>query len=84
VKSEFLRVREVTERLSVKEGIILGWIRDGTLRAVNVAASTAGRPRWRIAPEALADLMAARASATPAPRQRRRRTTDSAEVIKFF
>ena len=47
--SSTLSVRDVCERFGVSEHTVLGWIRSGELRAVNVGRrSGAKRPRWRI------------------------------------
>jgi hypothetical protein len=67
---------QVAERLGVNPVKVLGWIRDGELRAVDVSLRPGkGRPRWRIAPDALRDFERSRscvASAAPAPSRRRR------------
>ncbi len=65
----------LAEKLRVKPQKVLGWIKDGQLKAVNVAESRAGRPRWRILPEAIEEFLTARSSTpeSPEPRRRRRR-----------
>lgn len=50
---EYLTTREVGRRLKVGRAKVLGWIRRGELRAVNVAATTTGRPQFVVA---VADL----------------------------
>jgi hypothetical protein len=73
---------QVGERLGVSAEKVIGWIRAGELRGMNVAARLGGRPRWRID---LADLLAfeQRRSAVPtAPKPRRRHK--QAAVIEFF
>ena len=52
--SSTLSVREVCERFAVGEHTVLGWIRRGELRAVNVSRKPGGRPKWRVTAEALA------------------------------
>jgi len=65
---------EVARRLRVNAEKVLGWIRRGELRAVNVADRLGRRPRYRIA---LADLLAFEAARQGAvikmPLARRRR-----------
>ena len=53
-------VRDLTKRFAVGEHTVLGWIRAGELRAVNVSRTLGGRPRWRITAEALAAFEAMR------------------------
>ena len=76
------RPPQVAERFGVDPHKILGWIRRGELRAVNVATSTGGRPRFRISPADLAIFEASRA-AGPQPKITRRRRKDPS-VIEFF
>jgi hypothetical protein len=45
---------------------VLGWIESGELKAVNYATKRGGLPRWKIAPESLAEFEKLRASAAPA------------------
>jgi excisionase family DNA binding protein len=76
-------VRDICERYGVTEHTVLGWIRSGELRAVNVGRSPGARkPRWRISQQALTDFEAARTTAPPPPRTRRRQ--QAAEVIEFY
>jgi excisionase family DNA binding protein len=72
---------EVARRLRVNPDKVLRWIRSGELRAVNLAAGPAGRPRWRVDAADLA-VFDARRSARPAPAARRRKRP--AEVIEYF
>jgi len=59
---------------------VLGWIRSGELRALNVAARPNGRPRWRITQQDIAEFEAGRAATPPPPkRQPRRRALEVAE-----
>jgi excisionase family DNA binding protein len=77
------RVKHVAERYSVTEHTVLGWIRSGELKAVNVGRRPGGKkPRWRITPEALEAFEALRTPVGPAPRTSRRRT--DAGVIEFY
>ena len=63
--SSTLSVRDVCERLGVNEHTVLGWIRSGELRAVNVGRRPGGKkPRWRITQEALEAFEQLRTSPT--------------------
>jgi excisionase family DNA binding protein len=80
----YLRPVDVAQTLGVNESKILGWIRNGELRGVNVAQNRNGRPRWRVSQEALdAFLLARSATPTPKPPRRRRRQRDTG-IIEFF
>jgi Helix-turn-helix domain len=68
-----LTVADLARRWRVSEDKIRGWIRTGELRAVNTAASLAARPRWVVAPSAVADFEQQRSAATPRPTRRKRR-----------
>ena len=71
-----------SERDNFDPAKVLGWIKRGELRAVNVATHTGGRPRYRIGPADLAIFEAARA-AGPAPKVTRCRRKDPG-IIQFF
>lgn len=73
---------ELAREWGVSPDKILGWIRSGELRAVNMAQSQSGRPRYRIDAEAIQDFKAKRANHSPPPQTRRRRRPSG--VIEFF
>ncbi len=78
-----LSVRAVCERYGVSEHTVLGWIRSGELRAINVGRRLgAKKPRWRITAEALDAFEVLRTPTAPSPRARRRKR--SADVIEFY
>jgi excisionase family DNA binding protein len=79
----YLPTPAVAETLGVNESKVLTWIRTGELVAINVATRLGGRPRWRIAQEALDQFLTARSAQPPAPVERRRRRADPA-AIQFF
>ena len=82
--SSTLTVRDVCERYGVTEHTVLGWIRAGELKAINVGRRLgAGKPRWRITPEALAAFEQLR-TATPPPPPRTRRYRADSDVIEFY
>jgi excisionase family DNA binding protein len=78
-----LSVRDLCERYGVSEHTVLGWIRSGELRAINVGRRLgAKKPRWRITPEALEAFEILRTQTSPPPRARRRNRP--ADVIEFY
>ncbi len=78
-----LTVKDLTERYGVGEYTVLGWIRSGELRAINVGRSLrAGKPRWRITQQALEAFEQLR-TPTTAPQKMPRRK-QAAEVIEFY
>jgi excisionase family DNA binding protein len=80
--SSTLSVHDLTERYGVSEHTVLGWIRSGELRAVNVGRRPGGKkPRWRITQEALQAFEAIRTPTSPPPRARRKKPAD---VIEFY
>ncbi len=78
-----LSVRDICERYGVSEHTVLGWIRSGELRPVNVGRRLGTKkPRWRITQEALAAFELARTHTPPPPRTKRRKRP--ADVIQFY
>jgi len=70
--NRWLSPPQVAEQLGIDPGKVIAWIRAGQLAAVNVAENVGGRPRYRIAPEALESFLAGR-STTPQPKPARRK-----------
>jgi hypothetical protein len=52
---------------------VRGWIGKGLLRAINTAETTAGRPRFVVTPEAIAEFERIRAAGPPPKAVRRKR-----------
>jgi excisionase family DNA binding protein len=78
-----LSIHDLCERYAVSEHTVLGWIRSGELRAVNVGRRQgAKKPRWRITQAALEAFELARTPTPPPPKGRRRK--QAAEVIRFY
>jgi excisionase family DNA binding protein len=75
-----LTVADVAKRYRVGEDKVRRWIANGSLRAVNVASTLCGKPRWTILPEALAEFERQRAGGPPPRPPRRRRKP----VIDYF
>ena len=48
MSSAYVTPPRLAKRLAVSPEKVLGWIRRGELRAVDVADKQGGRPRWRI------------------------------------
>jgi excisionase family DNA binding protein len=64
--SRYLSPPEIADRFGVDPAKVVGWIRKGELRAVNVGNGPS-RPRYRISPADLAAFEAGRA-AGPRPK----------------
>ncbi len=78
-----LTIKELCERYGVNEHTVLGWIRTGELKAVNVGRRPGTKkPRWRITADALATFELIRTHNPPPPRTQRRK--QSAGVIQFY
>jgi excisionase family DNA binding protein len=72
--ADFLTPPAVAELLGVSADKIIGWILAGELVAANLATTTVGRPRYRIARTDLDDFLRRRSAAvapTPTPRRRK-------------
>ncbi len=77
-----LTVAEVARRLRVGEDKVRAWIAKGDLRAVNVASTRCGRPRWVVMPEALTAFEQSRTSQPPPPKITRRKKQTG--IIDYF
>jgi excisionase family DNA binding protein len=75
----WLTTRQVAEQLAVASEKVLAWIRQGELRAVNVAERVSAKPRWRISPEALEEFLLRRQSTAPTPTTRFRSYESAAD-----
>ena len=74
---------EIARRWGVSADKVLGWIRSGELRAMNVASKLTSRPRYLVDLADLAAFEERRAVIPPPPRvQQRRRRAEG--VIEFF
>ena len=62
---------EIATRLRITAAKVLGWIRSGKLRAIDV--SNRYRPRYRINPEDLEEFLKSREVQPPPPRVQHRR-----------
>ena len=75
---------EVARLFRVDVHKVLTWIRNGELRAVNVAARLGGRPRYRIDREDLAAFERRRQVQPPPPVIRRPRRKPDPDYIRFY
>ena len=83
MSSRTLPVKEVCERYGVSGHTVLGWIRRGELRAIDVSRQRGGKPRWRITQESLEAFELIRTH-TPPPPPTRRRKRQHHDVIEFY
>lgn len=74
---------EIAKLLRVSPDKILGWIRSGRLKAVNLGNGYC-RPRYRVSRESLETFLNLRAVQPPPPHIPRRRKHVSDEIIQFF
>ncbi|MCA9036350.1 MAG: helix-turn-helix domain-containing protein [Planctomycetaceae bacterium] len=75
---------ELAERWGISPDKVLNWIRNGDLKAVNVAATMSGRPRFRISDEDIEDFQSRRQPIPPTKMPPRRRRKPAGDVIEFF
>ncbi|HZZ77892.1 MAG TPA: helix-turn-helix domain-containing protein [Gemmataceae bacterium] len=76
-------VQDICSRYNVTVHTVLGWIRRGELRAINVGRRLgAKKPRWRVTQEALDAWEELRTPAPAMPRARRRKR--QGDVIEFY
>jgi hypothetical protein len=76
-----LTVREIAKRYRISQAKVRLFIAKGELRAVNVATSLAGKPRWVVTRDSLVSFERLRAGGSPpSPPRRRRRQT----LVDFF
>ena len=79
----YLSPPKYAKQLGVNSEKVLGWIRRGVLRAINVADRVGGRPRWRISAEAIADFERRRSAVKPAKRRKQRKgKSEILDIIK--
>lgn len=76
-------VEDIATRYCVTIHTVLGWIKTGELKSINVGRSHgAKKPRWRITEQALVEFEALRTPAPPLPRAARRKRV--ADVVEFY
>ncbi len=81
--SEYSTPPQLGKRARIAASKIIGWIECGELRGVNLASSTTGRPRYRIAESDWQDFLRRRSgSVVPAPKAPRAKRRHAA--VKSF
>jgi hypothetical protein len=76
-----LTVADVARRYRVSPDKVRTWIRRGDLRAVNTATDLCAKPRFVVAPDALAAFEKSRSAAPPPKPPRRRKRT---QMVDFY
>lgn len=79
-KTKF-RPPEVGRRYGVDPAKVIGWINNGELRAVNIAAKRGGRPRWIIDAADLAAFEESRVAKPPVKSSRQPRSSGRTKVF---
>lgn len=77
-------VKQIRERYGVAESTVLGWIRHGELKALDVSPRKGGRPHWRITEKALDDFEALRATTPPAPKSTSRKSAKQDAAPRYL
>lgn len=83
MSQEYLTPPQVAKLLQTNSNKVLGWIHSGELPAIDIAQTRGGRPRWRIKAADL-DAFLDRRTATPAPKQHRRRRKADADLYERY
>ncbi|MSR55052.1 MAG: DNA-binding protein [Gemmataceae bacterium] len=77
-------VQDIQKRYGVTVHTVLGWIRSGELKSLNVGRRMgAKKPRWRITQEALDSFELLRTASPSMPQTRRRKRAENS-VIEFY
>lgn len=83
MKERIFRPKDIAERFNVSVETVLTWIRTGELRASNIAARQAHRPRWVILESAVDDFIELR-EYRPIPTTSRRRKRGRRDIPQHF
>ena len=75
---------EYAKEHGVDPSKVLAWIRSGELRAINLATSTTGRPRYRILLEAIVEFEERRSARQPVKPVRRKRKKQESGFVEYF
>ena len=79
--ARYLSPRQHARLWGINPSKVLGWIRSGRLKAINLAESTLGRPRYKISPESVREFERGRQATPPAPSKRQRRQLNEEEWV---
>jgi hypothetical protein len=82
--SRGLSVADLARRWRKGEDQIRGWIKSGELRALNVASTLSGKPRYVVTPEALAAFEQRRLAATPLPPPKHKKRIKRSDIIDYY
>jgi transposase len=77
-------IKQLCERYRAGEHTVLGWIRTGELKAINIAKNIGGsRPTWRVTQDAVEAFERLRSSA-PEPKRKGNRRRETVDVIDRY
>lgn len=82
--AKFSTPPEYGKELGVDPSKVIVWIRSGELRAVNVATSTTGRPRYKIPLDAICEFESRRSARKPVAAVRRKRRKQETDFVTYF
>ena len=78
-------MKELCDRYGVGEHTVLGWVKNGELKALNVGRKLGRRPKYRFTIDAITAFEQLRSSSVPAAHPNvPRRTKREANVIEFI
>jgi len=81
---EHLTPAQLAKRWGVDRDKILGWIRSGELSAIDTVAKQGGRPRYRVAVEAVLAFEQRRSVQPPPRRSRQKKSSKQDGIIQFY
>ena len=76
-------VKTLAQMFQVSPHTVLSWIRNGTLKAINVSPNIGKKPQWRITQAAIESFEQTRTSAPPPAKLPRKRKRES-DYIRFY
>lgn len=76
-------VKQLQERYGVGEHTVLGWIKHGALKAIDICRVGSRRPKWRVTEEAVREFELLRMKVPPQPQTTRRKSA-AAPTIQFY
>jgi hypothetical protein len=84
VAKGFLNVKDFAARYLMSYEKALRLVNSGEIRALNIAESLSGEPRWLIPWESVEDFERARTNTPPAPKPQRRRRASMEGITRYF
>jgi hypothetical protein len=77
--------KDYAKRLRVSPAKVLGWIHRGELRAINIASSLKGRPRFLLSESDIEEFESLRSTLSPQPKAKAKpRPIHDANFIKYY